>query len=238
MHLDDVLSSRPPRAAGQGGGQANEKRDQAELLYIGKGLDLGSIATELEVGKRTVERWSAAGHWTAKRAAFRETVREEVLQKMGTAAIQHRIDELDRIRTIRERGYKLLEDEATLPKSWEGVAKVILEIERRSEELVVAVGSDLVPGSNKPAGLVAAASGAPFSDSEKRTVVEALLHRRREELRQMLPAPVDAGLVIDLTSPAVEPQRTLEEVLGMPPPAPVIAPRMLDAVDEDDDEEA
>ncbi len=59
-----------------------EKRDAGKALFL-DGDALADIAEKLNVSVKTVERWSAAGNWAAKRVAhevFSATIEERIIE--------------------------------------------------------------------------------------------------------------------------------------------------------------
>ncbi|HOQ59081.1 MAG TPA: phage terminase small subunit-related protein [Vicinamibacterales bacterium] len=96
--------------------KTHAERQNAESLFVREGRTLDDIAAAVGVSKATLARWSAAGKWTEKRAAFREgpmefiaTLKREralLAEQVKSAAIAEKaglIDGMYKLDTMIER---------------------------------------------------------------------------------------------------------------------------------------
>ena len=140
------------------------------------------------VSKRTLERWASEDRWTDRRAEWLDKWGKIAKERIGSALCRQRQDEFDQLIAIRNQALGLLADELTQPKSWEGVAKVLLDINRRIDGVAIAIGSELMPG--RPGAL--REGNTQISDAERQALTKKILAMRREQVRDQIMPTVDA----------------------------------------------
>ena len=134
------------------------------------------------VSKKTLERWSKEDRWVERREAFFEEWAERARQRLGSEFCRMRQRDLADLESLRTLALSHLTDEAVKPKSWEGVAKVLLEATVHRERIAQAVGDEIDPRAGAPRGALAAASEAePEQTPEELDVaMRAILQARRD----------------------------------------------------------
>lgn len=150
--------------------------------------DLSQDERFRSVSKRTLERWCAEDKWVERRQQFLSRWAEHAKERLGSALSRHRTEEFQQLLRVRELALSKLEDPMLEPKSWEGVAKVLVEINRRIENVAVSVGNEVLPS-----GLEKQETGPSRLDPLEREVLrKRLLGLRREKLRAIEPETTDS----------------------------------------------
>ncbi len=143
------------------------------------------------VSKRTLERWASEDRWTERRAEWLDEWGKIAKAKIGSALCRQRQDEFEQLIAIRQQALALLADELTQPKSWEGVAKVLLEINKRIEGVAISIGNELMPG--RPGGVRTDSGSTQISDVEREALTKQILAMRRAEVRDQLVVDVPSS---------------------------------------------
>lgn len=160
-------------------------RMDAGLVYM-TDPDCGSIeqlSTDdrfQSVTKRTLERWCKEDRWVERRQHFLDRWSEHAKERLGSALSRHRTEEFQQLIQVRNLALDKLEDPLLEPKSWEGVAKALIDINRRIENVALSVGNEVLP---EGIGAGSDAATGHLSLEEKQTVRKQLLASRRMEVR-------------------------------------------------------
>lgn len=151
----------------------------------------------------TLARWRRKYDWDGLRQQFHLDWIERVKKSFGKREARKREIEIRQLSRLQAKANKhLLGKNAVLPKSWEGVLKMRVDIGKRIEELTKLQAEDFFPEKESTESQV------PLSAEERRIVerhradvAEKLLETRRTEMRQQLGSGAPA-----LSSAAEEPQ--------------------------------
>jgi hypothetical protein len=135
----------------------------------------------MHVNKRTLERWASEDKWVARRQKFLDTWSRRAARKLGSELCKVRQAELNHLLEIQMLGMEKVRDELTLPKSWEGVVKVLIDANRRIEEVSTNIGNELMPPGSEAGALTAGQTS--MTDEERSAARKAILASRRQGMR-------------------------------------------------------
>jgi hypothetical protein len=144
----------------------------------------------------TLERWAKEDDWVGKRKAMFAAVRASLEIRLGsklTESVYREVQHCTEIGQLCMEHLMLTGKDGKLalkPRSWEGVARVKLEVDRRMDELRRMFGKELVqtydPMPSRGPGLIPAKTEpfAPdYNKEELDIAVKAILKNRRDDLR-------------------------------------------------------
>ena len=142
---------------------------------------------------KTLAYWCNEDKWVERRQAVFERWRKDVEERLGSEMAKSRIAEIRELHNVRKLALQKLYSVATPVKSWEGVAKTLLEINARLEELASSVGREMLPAGGG-GGLAPGEANmrSDLSVEEVRAAAREVLRLRRATIRSALPPP-DAG---------------------------------------------
>lgn len=140
---------------------------------------------------RTLERWAKQDHWVEKRKQYYEQWTNEVRARLGSQMVKHRVEEIALLNELKAMAMDKLKDEMTLPKSFEGVMKVLVDVIRTSDDLRDKITNELaVGGTTVVEGKVAAPDEIEYDSAELEAAAAALLEKRRDKQQQLLTGTV------------------------------------------------
>lgn len=187
------------------------------------------------VALKTLERWCKDDQWVERRSAFLQKWKDRANARIGTELCRIRQRDLADLEMLRDMAIEKLNDDLTMPKSWEGVAKILLEATEHRDRIASAIGSELMPthGGEQPALTAQDVGVAP---EELQLAAKAILQQRREALR--IAAGGLSGLHASPPAPVVTPPAPViieTEAVAVPSePRPAVS---IGVGDEEDDEE-
>ena len=188
-------------------------RVEAGMVYM-TDSERGSITKLLDdsrfsgVGRRTLERWCAEDKWVQRREQFLEHWASVARRRLGSQLVQSRIDELEELAEVRALAMEKIRDELTLPKSWEGVVKVLLDVNTRIEHVASDIGAEMMPPGSAESAEHTLASEASLGEVDRDAAVKAILAARRARLAAA------AGPVVEATVTPV--------AVAVPAPSPLV----------------
>jgi hypothetical protein len=175
-----------------------------------------------KVTQKTLERWSKEDQWVERRSAFFSAWKSRAKERLGTELCRLRQRDLADLETIRSLALEKLTDEMVMPKSWEGVAKILLEATEHRDRIATAVGAELMPGQGEQKQLRPEDVGA--SSEELQLAAKEILRHRRDSMRLTIAGalrmPIE-GSQLDSTVPTLGAPAPVTPP-GTPGPAPVI----------------
>jgi len=147
------------------------------------------------VTKKTLERWSIDDKWVERRAEFFKKWTARAMDRMGTEICKLRQRDLGDLETIRTKALEWLADAEIQPRSWEGVAKVLMEASDKRTILAEAIGQELMPSTTK-AEIKPEDVGT--NSAELQLAAKSILAHRRAALAGVSATPIgrDAGVVV------------------------------------------
>lgn len=160
-----------------------------------------------KVSLKTLERWSKEDKWVERRSIFFQTWAARARERIGTELCRLRQRDLADLETVRALALDRLNDEMVLPKSWEGVAKILLEATEHRDRIATAIGVELMPGQGEQKQVTPEDVGA--SPEELQLAAKEILRHRRETMRLSIAAggpraPIDISQ-LDATTPSTAP---------------------------------
>lgn len=157
---------------------------------------------------KVLSYWCAKDKWVERRQAVFEKWEKEVEARLGSEMAKARIAEIRELHKVRKLALDKLYSLGTPVKSWEGVVKVLLDVNARLEDLGTSVGKEMMPGGT-PHGTaqVEANMRSELSIEEVRAAAREVLKVRRATIRAALPAPTDEPQA----EPVAETEPNLEE---------------------------
>jgi hypothetical protein len=161
---------------------------------------------------KTLERWSKDDQWVERRAAFFQAWKQRANQRLGTELCRLRQRDLADLETVRSLALEKLNDGLLEPKSWEGVAKILLDATEHRDRIAAAIGNELMPGQSEQKQLRPEDVGA--TSEELKIAAREILRHRREATQ------------LTLVNPNVAPT-----LAPLPPAAPVMMPNPI-TIDE------
>lgn len=153
------------------------------------GLSVAELHTDSRfctIPLKTLQEWCTEDKWVERRAEVFDNWRKQVEDRLGSEMAKARIAEIREWHRVRAVATKLLDPsnpDWAPPKSWEGVARSLLEVNQRLEELAISVSREMLPG--QPGGAYGAdhAMRSELSLEEVRAATREVLRIRREAIR-------------------------------------------------------
>lgn len=146
-----------------------------------------------QIGWSQFRAHAAAGGWTARRREYRDQVAAEVLTGLANRAAQAELAELADLQELRTTLVGTLRCErdpvtgerrfVVPPKSYESVARTLIEVDRRVSEKRLAVREHQVVRQDDEGSQ---AEELPFTSDEMRSIAHMLLAQRRTKRRAEL----------------------------------------------------
>jgi hypothetical protein len=200
-----------------------------------------------KVALKTLERWCKEDKWVERRSAFFQAWSARAKERLGTELCRLRQRDLADLETVRALALEKMNDEMVTPKSWEGVAKILLEATEHRDRIATAIGQELMPGPGEQKQIRPEDVGA--SPEELQLAAKEILRHRRESMRLTIAAPrmPVEGSQLDATVPtfgspspvtppsAAGPTPVVIEGQYVTPPPPV-TPRVISIGTGVDDE--
>ena len=192
-----------------------------------------------------LQDWCLNDRWEEYRKQFFTSWLVEVARMSGNELLDAKREELRQLRAVRDLAMAKLEDPAVLPKSWEGVAKAMIELSKRTDAVVESVRDELV----KQADLKKQVTGGDeedekaIGDEELEELLSATLKTQRLQLREThgvdttSRAEADTGRISEDTFADDSYRETLTELNKVLANVPDLGPPMPGAEDEDPLEE-
>lgn len=135
-----------------------------------------------------LQDWCTEDRWLERRHEVFEKWRHEVEDRLGSEMAKARIAEIRELHKVRKLALEKLYSPATAAKSWEGVARSLLEINARLEELASSVGREVLPSGPNGAPAIDANMRSDLSIEEVRAASREVLKLRRNAIRAALPS--------------------------------------------------
>jgi hypothetical protein len=160
-----------------------------------------------KVSKRTLERWCKEDQWVERRQAFFEAWANQARERIGSAQAKARVGAIAALDEVKQMALEKLRYDTVEPKSWEGVARVVVETERMTEELRVAVAGELMPPT--AAGTVQrqlSAADLNLTPEEVQTAAKAILQQRRAGVRFASAVTIHTAAPPALLAPSPAPE--------------------------------
>jgi hypothetical protein len=161
---------------------------------------------------KVLSYWCLKDKWVERRQAVFEKWEKEVEARLGSEMAKARIAEIRELHKVRKLALDKLYNTVTPVKSWEGVVKVLLEVNTRLEELGQSVGKEMLPGTPSGTTAVEPNMRSDLSIEEVRAAAREVLKVRRNTIRAALPATTTEPVPTPIaeTEPETEPVIELE----------------------------
>lgn len=92
-----------------------------------------------------LKAWANEGSWQLKRNAFFNKLASQTRQKFESDLMKARQRDLGDLERLRRRAIEHLDSESVQPKSWEGVAKALLDTMKIRETITQTIAAELGP---------------------------------------------------------------------------------------------
>lgn len=124
--------------------------------------------------------WARADGWDRRRVRFMRQWADQARKALGSRLNQLRLESLEQLEEIQTLAMGKLRSEELLPKSWEGVAGVVVQLNKSIERTRAAVARDLLPTEVEDEKVIE----ATVTKEEAEAVAKALLDARKNALRE------------------------------------------------------
>lgn len=196
-HMASVKAAIPP--AGQAGMPTKwppRMRLEALAAYM---ADMNGCSVE-DVHKdprfnmvpmQTFKSWSTADKWTEHRKKAYEALKNRLSIEVSKVLSDQVYQEVQELRKWNEKSTSLLEDPALKARSWEGVLKSKMEIQKRLFEISQMVNQGLVDEmgrsvEEKTMGALTSGPSVAFSQDQLAELAKIYTQQERERLREKL----------------------------------------------------
>ena len=144
------------------------------------------------LNRDTLNEWSHKDEWVRKRKEHLDKWLTVAQQRLGTKLVRAKMDEYKRLQAMQDLAEFHLTDGSVKPKSWEGVARVRLEIGRRMEDIAGSVLEEVLPKDEASAHETAVAN-VELSEDQRQELAAKLLEMRRKAHASDYGHVIDAG---------------------------------------------
>lgn len=155
-------------------------REQAGLAFVasaGSVADLRNDPRFAAVPLRSLQRWALTDAWHERRRSVLQKAAEQTEEAIAGQLAASFAAEVHDLLELRAQAIEKLRDEALRARSWEGTAKVLVEIHRRLGELRAEREPEPTPA------LEQTGPRPTFTAEEAAAAAHAILRVRRERMR-------------------------------------------------------
>jgi hypothetical protein len=165
------------------------------------------------LSRDTIVRWAAEDKWVERRTQFFGSWQKAVAERFSGELANTYMEQLEKLKVVRDQAINHLSEGTLKPRSWEGVAKILLELDSRIVEISATLGEEYRPpqqdGKDMPLSVRTLAASANLPPEEARQAAAAILEARRKaaeakaQAEQAAKAPTVTSdpsvMVIDVT---------------------------------------
>jgi hypothetical protein len=135
------------------------------------------------VTRAAVQKWADEGNWVARRQEHLSDLRDRINVRIGQTLIEDRVQQIADQQRICDQGLDMLEDDALQPKSFEGVAQMVVGTFRSMDQTRQSLAADIQSGLGRASVTPPTEFREPIEASEAHAAARALVRARQQRLR-------------------------------------------------------
>lgn len=138
---------------------------------------------------KTIERWASEDEWVEKRSLALQKVKNKIANEIGRSLANNIYREVCDLYELKTMAVDVLKSGEVKPKSWEAVAKLTLDINKRLSDLAMMVNDKVIDETGKmveskgKSGMGLLPEGAQVDPKEAREIANLIMQKRRDEMR-------------------------------------------------------
>jgi hypothetical protein len=173
-----------PKHKKKGPAEMQALRHAAGLYYT---LQPGAVSLEAmrlephfrDIPLATLQSWQVKDEWMQRREAHLDALRQSLSEKLGDELLQARFAQISDFNRVYGVALDMLQDDRLQPKSWEGVARVMVSMAQGMDQYRIGAAQTLL-GTRRSGGEVLPTTSIPeLSHEEARAAAAAIVTMRR-----------------------------------------------------------